>query len=146
MGVGCSRQPFPDSDVVALVNTTSDAIAKDAPGTFRRINAAEAPFRDAVNPALYTFVFDTNLTIVAHADNILQVGTNSRGKSDVMGKLFRDEILAGAQKNGTGWEEYVYINPVETNLYYKTTYYRLIRGSDGKSYIVGSGNFKSCKS
>jgi polar amino acid transport system substrate-binding protein len=84
------------------------------------------------------------MTVVAHADNILLLGINTRGKSDVTGKLFHDEILAGALKNGTGWMEYVYINPVQTNLYYKTTYYRLTKGSDGNSYIAASGNFRRC--
>jgi polar amino acid transport system substrate-binding protein len=145
IGVGCSRQPFTDEAVMALVDTTAKAIGKNAPDTFRRINAGEAPYRDLNNPALYVFVYNTNVTIVAHADNLLLVGVNYKGKTDVAGKPFRDEILAGALKNGTGWEEYVYINPVQTNLYYKTTYYRLTKGSDGNTYIVCSGNFKRCK-
>ena len=145
IGVGCTRQPFSDDSVVALVDTTAMAIAMNATDTIRRINAGEAPYRDAQNPALYAFVYDANETMVAHADNILIVGTNFRGKTDVTGKRLHDEILAGAQKNGTGWVEYVYINPVQTNLYYKTTYYRLTKGSDGNTYIAASGNFKLCK-
>jgi polar amino acid transport system substrate-binding protein len=145
IGVGCTRQPFSDDSVVALVDTTARAIAMNATDTIRRINAWEAPYRDAQNPALYAFVYDVNETMVAHADNILIVGTNFRGKTDVTGKRLHDEILTGAQKNGTGWVEYVYINPVQTNLYYKTTYYRLTKGSDGNTYIAASGNFKRCK-
>lgn len=144
IGVGCARQTFTDGDVMGLVNATAGDIAKDTPGTFRRINAGEAPYLDKENKELYVFVFDTNLTIVAHAANPLQIGLNTRGKTDVAGKPFRDEILSGALNNGTGWEEYVYTNPVQMNLYYKTAYYRLTRGSDGKTYIVGSGNFKAC--
>jgi len=144
LGVGCAPQTFPDEAAVALVNTTAAAIEKDAPDTFRRINAGEAPYRDPDDPALYVFVYDTNLTMFAHADNIRLVGANFRGKTDVAGNAFRDEILKGALKNGTGWVEYVYMSPVQTNLYYKTTYYRLTEGSDGNSYIVCSGNFKAC--
>ncbi len=144
LGVGCTRQTFTDDAVVKLVNTTAAAVEKNASNTFRRINAGEAPYRDAKDPALYTFVYDENLTIVAHADNIQLVGMNFKGKTDVTGKLFRDEILEGALKNGTGWVDYVYMHPVQTNLYYKTTYYRLTNGSDGKSYIVCSGNYKRC--
>jgi polar amino acid transport system substrate-binding protein len=144
IGVGCTRQPFSDEAVIALVDTTAEAIRKNAPDTFRRINAGEAPFRDPENPALYAFVYDTNVTIVAHADNIQLVGANFKGKTDVSGKPFRDEIVAGALQNGTGWVEYVYINPVQTNLYYKTTYYRVTKGSDGNTYIAASGNFRRC--
>ncbi|MPN22329.1 hypothetical protein SDC9_169712 [bioreactor metagenome] len=127
-----------------LVNTTAVAVEKNASDTFRRINAGEAPYRNKKDQGLYTFVYDTNLTIVANADNIQVVGENFKGKTDVTGKPFRDEILEGALKNGTGWVDYVYMHPVQTNLYYKTTYYRLTQGSDGKSYIVCSGNFKLC--
>lgn len=145
LGVGCTRQTFTDEAVIALVNTTAAAIEENATDTFRRINAGEAPYRDPEDPELYVFVYDTNLTMVAHAANIQLVGTNFRGKTDVTGKPFRDEILEGALENGTGWVEYVYVNPVQPNLYYKTTYYRLTEGSDGNSYIVCSGNFKPCE-
>ena len=144
LGVGCTRQTFTDEAVMALVNTTAEAIEMNAPETFRRINAGEAPYLDPSNPGLYVFVYTTNMTIVAHADNILLVGGNYRGKNDVTGKPFHDEILEGALKNGTGWLDYVYIHPVQTNLYYKTTYYRLTQGSDGIQYIVCSGNYKRC--
>lgn len=144
LGVGCTRQTFTDDAVVELVNTTAEAIEKNASDTFRRINAGEAPYRNLGDPSLYAFVYDKNLTIVAHADNIQVVGENFKGKTDVTGKPFRDEILEGALKNGTGWVDYVYMHPVQTNLYYKTTYYRLTQGSDGNSYIVCSGNYKLC--
>ncbi len=145
LGVGCARQTFTDDAVMELVNTTAAAVEKNASDTFRRINAGEAPYRNPEDPGLYAFVYDTNMTIVAHADNIQVVGMNLKGKTDVTGKPFHDEILEGALKNGTGWVDYAYMHPVQTNLYYKTTYYRLTKGSDGNSYIVCSGNYKSCE-
>jgi len=144
IGVGCTRQPFPDESVVALVNRTTTDIHEDALGTFRKINAGQHPYRDAGNPELYVFVYDSNETFVAHGSNVRLVGVNYQGKTDVTGKPVHDEIRAGAQKNGTGWEEYVYISPVQTNLYYKRTYYSQVTGSDGRPYIVAAGNFKRC--
>ena len=144
LGVGCTRKPFPDQAVVDLVATTARDIEKNAPETIRHINAGEAPYRDPENPALYVFVFDTNVTVIAHADNILAVGLNQRGKADVTGKPFRDEIVEGALANGTGWVDYVYSNPVEAGLYRKTSYYQLVRGSDGNRYVVSSGTYKGC--
>ena len=144
IGVGCTRQPFPDESVVALVNLTAADIRKDAPGTFRKINTGQHPYRDAGNPELYVFVYDSNETFVAHGSNVQLVGVNYQGKTDVTGKPLHDEIRAGAHKNGTGWEEYVYISPVQTNLYYKHTYYSQVTGSDGRPYIVAAGNFRRC--
>ena len=145
LGAGCTEKSFSDTAVMDLVNTTAAAIEKNASDTFRRINAAEAPYRDPANPALYVFVFDTNVTIVGQADNVRQVGVNLRGKTDVTGKPFRDEIVNGALRNGSGWVEYVYSNPAEDGLYSKTTYYRMTLGSDNKTYIVGSGKYKACQ-
>ena len=145
IGVGCTRQSFTDEAVIALVNTTAAALEQNTPDTLRRINAGEAPYRDSTDPGLYVFVYDTNMTVVAHAYYIQQVGVNYRGKTDVTGKPFRDEIYEGALANGTGWVNYVYLHPVQTNLYYKTAYYRLTRGSDGVQYIVCSGNYKRCE-
>ena len=144
LGVGCARPTFTDDAVTALVNTTAAAMEKDAAGTIRRINDGQAPYRDAANPALYAYVYDANLTTVAHAQNPLVVGLNVRGKADVTGTRFHDEILAGARANGTGWVNYVYMQPGQMNLYHKTTYYRLVRGSDGANYIVCSGTYKRC--
>jgi polar amino acid transport system substrate-binding protein len=144
LGVGCARQTFTDGDVISLVDTTAAAIGKNATDTLRRISAGEAPYRNLEDSGLYVFVYDIDLTMVAHADNILLVGNNFKGKTDVTGKPFRDEIKVGALTNGTGWVDYVYVHPVWPNLYYKATYYRLTTGNDGISYIVCSGNFKSC--
>jgi polar amino acid transport system substrate-binding protein len=144
LGVGCARPTFPDDAVTALVNATAADMEKDAAGTIRRINAGQAPYRDPADPALYVHVYDTNLTVVAHAQNPLVLGLNVRNKTDVAGTPFHDEILAGATMNGTGWVNYVYMQPGQMNLYHKTTYYRLVRGSDGADYIVCSGTYLRC--
>jgi polar amino acid transport system substrate-binding protein len=145
LGVSCARKTISDEAVMDLVATTARDIEKNAHETIRHINAGEAPYRDPVNPALYVFVLDTNVTVVAHADNIQVVGFNQRGKTDVTGKPFRDEIVEGALAHGTGWEDYVYSNPVEVGVYRKTAYYQLVRGSDGNSYVVSSGTYKGCE-
>jgi polar amino acid transport system substrate-binding protein len=70
---------------------------------------------------------------------------NFRGKTDVTGKAFRDEIVSGALRNGSGWVDYVFSSPTETGLYYKTSYYRAATGSDNQVYIIGSGIYKACE-
>ncbi len=128
--------------VTDLVNLTSSHIEASAEGTFEKINQGLAPYKDPVNPALYTFVYDTSVTIVAHATNPLLVGVNFKGKTDAAGKLFRDEIVQGALDNGTGWVDYIYTKPDESGLYYKTSYYKLTYGSDGVPYVVCAGRYK----
>ncbi len=67
------------------------------------------------------------------------VGRNFKGVPDMAGKLFRDNIVAGALANGTGWEDYVFTMPGQIGLFYKSAYYKLVTGSDGKQYVVCSG-------
>ena len=128
--------------VIELVNLTSANIESDASGTISLINNHEAPYKDSENGALYCFAYNTDLTVVAHATNSSIVGANFKGKPDAAGKLFRDEILAGALANGTGWVDYIYTKPDQGGLFQKTTYYRLSNGSDGTNYIVCAGKYK----
>jgi ABC-type amino acid transport/signal transduction systems, periplasmic component/domain len=146
LGAGCVRDIITDAEVMNLVNRTAMAIAENATDTIQRINAGEAPYWDAENRALYVFVYDPNVTIVAQANNPSLVGLNRHGKTDVTGKPFRDEFVTEAIRNGSVWVEYVYSNPVEPGLYYKTAYCRSIQGGDGKTYIVGSGKYRDCDS
>ncbi|HPA08872.1 MAG: transporter substrate-binding domain-containing protein [Methanoregulaceae archaeon] len=145
VGVSCQPPSLAPSDVTNLVNVTAAAIERDAPDTIRRINAGEAPYRDPEQPGLYVFVFDRNVTLVAQAVNPGQVGAHLHGKTDVTGTPFRDRIVSGALQNGSGWQEYVYMNPTDPGLYHKASYYRLVNGSDGTLYIVGSGMPKACE-
>ncbi|MCX6678047.1 MAG: transporter substrate-binding domain-containing protein [Methanothrix sp.] len=140
-----STQNVTDEKVIRLVNFTLSCIESDAPGTFKKISAGEHPFKDKDDPALYVFVYDTEINMVAHADNPQLVGMNFMGKVDVSGKKFGDEIVAGAIRSRTGWVDYIDTNPAESGLYYKTTYYKLTRGSDGKQYVVCCGKYREAQ-
>lgn len=128
-------------EVVALVKQTRVDIEKDALQTMARINKAEHPYKNKDNPSLYIFVFDTDLNVVAHAIKTNVVGKNVKGKPDIKGKKFRDEMLEVAQKDGKGWVDYYFSNPKTKKVAHKTAYFELANGSDGKNYIVGSGKY-----
>ncbi len=132
-----------EEEAEGLVSLTADALADDAPATIRAINAGVHPYRDEEKPGFYVFAYDTDVVMVAHATNIHLVGVSFRGKTDVAGKAFRDMMVAGALENGSGWEDYVSISPAESGLFWKSTYYQLAAGSDGKEYVVCSGIFKT---
>jgi len=126
--------------VVDLVDATCAAIEKDAPATFVAIEAGEAPYVDPSNPALYVFVFDTSVKVVAHPEPAMQ-GRDLKGVPDAAGKMFRDEMIANAVANGSGWVEYVREMPGEQGLFRKTAYFKLVTGSDGIDYVVGAGRY-----
>ncbi len=128
--------------VIQLVEKTAGDIAADAAGTIRKINAGESPYRDKDRPDLYVYVFDKYVTEAANASNPAVVGRNLGGVPDMAGKLFRDSIVEGALKNGTGWEDYIFTMPGKIGLFYKSVYYKSVTGSDGKQYIVCVGRYK----
>jgi polar amino acid transport system substrate-binding protein len=143
-GAASSPSPSPSvatrEQVTSLVDTTAAAIEKDAPGTFAAIDAGKAPYVDPQDPSLYAFVYDGQVTLVADPDPALQ-GKNMRGVPDAAGICFRDQLVVGGFANGSGWVQYVKEKPGASDLYSKESYYKLIRGSDGKDYVVGAGRY-----
>lgn len=138
--VNASAEEITKEQVIALVEKTCTDMEADAKGTIEKIANAEAPYQDAQIPSLYVFVYDTNVTIVAHTQKKL-IGRSYKGKPDVRGKNFRDDIVNDALSKGTGWVDYSYQKPDDKGIFEKTTYYKLITGSDGEKYVVCSGKY-----
>jgi len=130
-----------EAQAIALVQIAATHIHTDAQGTFRKIIAGESPYKDPQNSSLYVFVYDANINMIAHPNTDL-VGRNFKGRADVRGKKFRDEIVAQALSKGKGWTDYHYQKPGETGIFLKTTYCEKVVGSDGKIYIVACGKYK----
>ena len=110
---------------------------------YKRSVAGSEPFQSVFQPELYVFLYDPNVTIIAHADNPSMVGANYHNKTNMTGRPFRDLIVEGALQNGTGWEDYLYSSPAETGLYWKSAAYWLVTGSDGRQYMVFAGLYKT---
>ncbi len=84
------------------------------------INAKSASFRRG---DLYAFVYDRDMTMLAHPEKPELVGANLRDKKDWPGgKYFRREIQELALTRGSGWVEYEYENPANHQREPKSTY------------------------
>jgi signal transduction histidine kinase len=129
-----------EQQVIDLVDLTSAAVTKDVKATFAAIDAGDKPYVDPSDPGLYAFVYNKDVTLVATPDATVR-GQNMKGKADLVGRLFRDEIVAGALAMGTGWVQYVYKEPEKTGLFRKATYYKLTAGNDGNTYVVCAGRY-----
>jgi polar amino acid transport system substrate-binding protein len=126
--------------VIDLVDLTRAALTRNTPRTLTAINAGQKPYVDPATPQLYAFVYDTDVTLVATPDPDVR-GQNMSGRPDAVGKYFRDQIVAGALENGSGWVTYVYKEPGQAGLFEKETYYRLADGTDGRQYVVCAGRY-----
>jgi polar amino acid transport system substrate-binding protein len=130
-----------NNEIINLVKETRSDLEKNAAYTLESINFAEHPYKNETNPSLYVFVLDINLTVAAHPIMPHIVGKNLKGKPDTQGKLFREEMLEKALKDGSGWVDYHYLNPKTKQAARKISYFELANGSDGIKYIVGSGKY-----
>jgi len=87
---------------------------------------------------LYAFVYDRNMTWLAHPIKPELVGQNWIDKKDWSGgKCFRKEIQEVAKTKGSGWVEFEYENPINGQHDHKTTY---VQGLD--DLIICSGAYK----
>jgi cytochrome c len=72
---------------------------------------------------LYVFAYDLQGVMLAHPKNPALIGQNLIAVPDVEGKLFRKEIVERAKSGGSGWVDYVYLNPETNKQEHKTTYF-----------------------
>jgi len=70
----------------------------------------------------YVFAYDLQGVVVAHPKNPKLIGKNLIDVPDNDGKMFRKEIVTMAKSNGSGWVDYVYLNPQTKKPEHKTTY------------------------
>ena len=112
---------------------------------FYRKNGRERLLKEVNNPQgefrkgdLYAFVYDRNMTWLAHPVRPELVGQNWIDKKDWSGgKYFRREIQQVALTKDSGWVEFEYENPINGQHDHKTTY---IMGID--DMIICSGAYK----
>ena len=71
---------------------------------------------------LYVFAYDLQGVMVAHPKNPALIGKNLIAVPDNEGKMFRKEIVEKAKSKGSGWVDYVYLNPETNEQEHKTTY------------------------
>jgi len=72
---------------------------------------------------LYVFAYNLQGVMLAHPKNPALIGQDLLNVPDVEGKLFRKEIVEKAKSQGSGWVDYVYLNPETNKQEHKTTYF-----------------------
>jgi signal transduction histidine kinase len=84
-------------------------------------------------------VLSFNGEVLAHGTNKALIGKNMIEVKDVNGKYFTRETVEGAKGKGTGWNDYMFTNPVSKKVEPKSMYYERIPGFDG---AIGVGIYK----
>lgn len=98
--------------------------------------------------ALYVFVYDENIVVLAHPHLHELIGRSMKGKTDDQGRKVHDEIVPKALTKGSGWTEYSYQKPIATEegeslsqVTYRNIAYGKLFKHGGKQYIVCPGTY-----
>ncbi|SEM66870.1 cytochrome c [Syntrophus gentianae] len=135
-------------DAMAMVERAGKLIEEKGDAALAAISDPKGEFINR-KKALYVFVYDENIVVVAHPYLHELIGQCLKGKPDDQGRMFRDEIVGKALTKGSGWTEYSYQKPIESaegevlyqTKYKKNTYGKLFKYGD-KKYIVCSGTYE----
>jgi len=137
---------FDPNTVMVGLATPEDAHAMVLQAVdYYRKNGRERLLEEVNNPKgefhkgdLYAFVYDRNMTWLAHPVEPKLVGKNWIDKKDwSKGKYFRREIQEVTRSKGSGWVEFEYKNPINGQHDHKTTF---VQGVD--DLIICSGAYK----
>ena len=134
-----SQQAPPPSErakqTEALINKAAALIDKNG-------KAALAEFRkkdsEWFHDDTYLFSYDMNANVLLNPAFPKREGTNVHGQKDAKGKLFHDEIIKTAETMGSGWVNYMFPKPGQTEPSQKWTYVKRVT-IDGVPGLIGSG-------
>ena len=122
-GSGLAAERGTTVEAGAMVKKVIAAIKADGKDkTIAQINLIESPFRDR---DLYITILDMHGKELAHGANRKMQGVNILEMKDEDGKPFIKERLALAKKQGHGWQDYKFVDPLTKKIEPKSMYYEM---------------------
>jgi len=122
-------------EVEALVNKA--AVLVDAKG-----KAAFSEFRakgsEWFHGDTYLFAYDLKGNVLLNPAFPAREGTNVSGQKDANGKLFHDAIIRTAQTEGSGWVDYMFPKPGQSQPSQKWAFVRAVN-VDGVPGLIAAG-------
>src|SRR5262249_13900733 len=86
----------------------------------------------------YLFAYDLKGNVLLNPAFPAREGTNVSGQKDSNGKLFHDAIIRTAESKGSGWVDYMFPKPGQTQPSQKWAFVRAVT-IDGVQGLVASG-------
>lgn len=87
---------------------------------------------------MYLFVYDKDMNGLLNPTFPEREGTNVHGDKDVKGKLFHDEFMKVIRSKGSGWVDYLFPKPGQTEPSQKWSYVKAVK-IDGGLGLIGAG-------
>lgn len=136
---GFSQQGPPPSEMAkqteALVNKAAALVDKDGKAAFAEFRKPDSEW---LHDGTYLFSYDMNANVLLNPAFPKREGTNVHGQKDAKGKLFHDEIIKTAETKGSGWVDYMFPKPGQTEPSQKWTFVKRVT-IDGTPGLIGSG-------
>lgn len=86
----------------------------------------------------YLFAYDQNLNVLLNPAFPEREGTNVHGQTDANGKPMHDEFMRVVRTKGSGWVDYVFPKPGQSQPSRKWTYVKGVN-FDGTPGLIGAG-------
>ena len=87
----------------------------------------------------YLFVYDKDMNVLLNPAFPKREGTNVHGDKDVSGKLFHDEFMKVIQSKGSGWVDYMFPKPGQTQPSQKWSYVKAVKIDGTAGCLIGAG-------
>jgi signal transduction histidine kinase len=121
--------------IEAMVKKAAALVDKEGKAAFAAFRKPNSEWRFGHT---YLFAYDTKLNVLLNAAFPNREGENMHGKTDANGKPMHDEFLKVAQTQGSGWVDYMFPKPGQTQPSQKWSYVKKIT-IDGTPGIIGAG-------
>jgi cytochrome c len=134
-----SQQSPPTSEkaktIEALVNKAAARIEKEGKAVFPEFRKSGSEW---LTDYTYLFVYDLKSNVLFNAAFPKREGTNTTGQKDADGKLFHEAFIETARSKGSGWVDYKFPKPGQTEPSQKWSYVKAVT-VDGVPGLVAAG-------
>jgi signal transduction histidine kinase len=119
----------------ALVDQAATLIDKEGKAAFTEFRKKDSEW---FHGRTYLFAYDLKGNVLLNPAFPMREGTNVTGQKDAKGKLFHNEIIKTAETKGSGWVDYMFPKPGQTEPSQKWAYVRKVT-MDGVPGLIASG-------
>ncbi|MBR0827083.1 cache domain-containing protein [Bradyrhizobium manausense] len=119
----------------ALVDKAAVLVDKDGKAAFTEFRKKDSEW---FHGATYLFAYDLKGNVLLNPAFPMREGTNVSGQKDAKGKLFHNEIIKTAETKGSGWVDYMFPKPGQTEPSQKWAYVSKVT-IDGVPGLIASG-------
>ncbi len=134
-----SQQSPPTSEqatqIEAMVNKAAALVNKQGKAAFAAFRKPDSEWRSGTT---YLFAYDMKLNVLLNAAFPQREGKNMHGQTDANGKLMHDEFVKVVQSKGSGWVNYMFPKPGQTQSSRKWSYVTAVT-IDGTPGLIGAG-------